>query len=142
MKRRRSNIPRSKLLTYSTVKSILENVTRNNSEYSSSSNESGSGFSSSSTISRGSSARSSRSSSPSSNTKLRICVRGQDAIVVHFVVLSTTKLSKVFNAYAKKVGASVQYLRFLIDGERLVPSDTLAEKKIYVWFYKTIPSRN
>ena len=34
-------------------------------------------------------------------------------------------MSKIFNAYAKRKGVSPEQLRFLVDGERVAPEETV-----------------
>lgn len=46
---------------------------------------------------------------------------GQETI---FKVKRSTKMKKVFDAYAARKGINVQSLRFMLDGERVMPDDT------------------
>ena len=58
---------------------------------------------------------------------LSLKVKSQDGNEVFFKVKKTTTFSKVMNAYCKKVGADMESVRFLFDGQRLRPEQTPAD---------------
>lgn len=51
-------------------------------------------------------------------------VRDQTGEEIQFKVKPTTKMEKILNAYADRKGVSVAALRFMVDGERINPTDT------------------
>ena len=55
---------------------------------------------------------------------ITIRVKDQGGEETFFKVKSTTKMSKVFSAYAQRKGVQQSSLRFLLDGERINPQDT------------------
>jgi hypothetical protein len=55
---------------------------------------------------------------------LNLKVKSQDGNEVYFKVKKTTQFSKVMSAYCKKVGADLESVRFLFDGQRLRPDQT------------------
>lgn len=57
----------------------------------------------------------------------RVLSSVQDGAETFFKVKPTTKMSKVFDAYAKRKGVASGTLRFLFDGERVQPDDTPAK---------------
>jgi small ubiquitin-related modifier len=48
---------------------------------------------------------------------------GKDSMT-EFKIKRTTKMGKVFKAYAKVKGKSLEHLKFLLDGERVMPDQT------------------
>jgi len=58
---------------------------------------------------------------------LNLKVKAQDGNEVYFKVKKTTQFSKVMSAYCKKVGADLESVRFLFDGQRLRPDQTPAD---------------
>jgi small ubiquitin-related modifier len=60
----------------------------------------------------------------SDETPITIQVKGNDGNEIAFRVKKTTKLSKIFDAYAAKVGISLDQLRFQLDGQRINKEDT------------------
>ena len=55
---------------------------------------------------------------------ITIRVKDQGGEETFFKVKNTTKMSKVFGAYAQRKGVQQSSLRFLLDGERINPEDT------------------
>ena len=55
----------------------------------------------------------------SSSDTLTVRVKDQTGEETYFKVKNTTKMGKVFQAYAKRKGLAVGSLRFLLDGERI-----------------------
>ena len=55
---------------------------------------------------------------------ITIRVKDQGGDETFFKVKKTTKMSKVFNAYAQRKGVSMTSLRFLIDGDRIDAAET------------------
>ena len=55
---------------------------------------------------------------------ITIRVKDQGGEETFFKVKNTTKMSKVFDAYAQRKGVQKSSLRFLLDGERINPADT------------------
>ena len=62
-----------------------------------------------------------------SGEHLSLKVKSQDGNEVYFKVKKTTAFAKVMNAYCKKVGADMESVRFLFDGQRLRPEQTPAD---------------
>jgi len=58
---------------------------------------------------------------------LSLKVKSQDGNEVYFKVKKTTQFMKVMSAYCKKVGADLDTVRFLFDGQRLRPEQTPAD---------------
>lgn len=58
---------------------------------------------------------------------LNLKVKAQDGNEVYFKVKKTTQFSKVMSAYCKRVGADLESVRFLFDGQRLRPDQTPAD---------------
>ena len=58
---------------------------------------------------------------------LSLKVKSQDGNEVFFKVKKTTTFSKVMTAYCKKVGADMDSVRFLFDGQRLRAEQTPAD---------------
>mmetsp|Transcript_2737 Transcript_2737/g.3767 ORF Transcript_2737/g.3767 Transcript_2737/m.3767 type:complete len:95 (+) Transcript_2737:73-357(+) len=58
---------------------------------------------------------------------LSVCIRDQTGEETFFKVKKTTKLEKVFNAYAERKGVNSSSLRFLLDGVRVRPEQTPTE---------------
>ena len=50
---------------------------------------------------------------------ITIRVKDQTGEATYFRVLLSTKMDKVFNAYAQRRGVAATALRFLLDGERI-----------------------
>lgn len=44
--------------------------------------------------------------------------------VVVFKLKPTTKFDKAFNAYARQVAIERQFLRFMVDGDKILPDQT------------------
>ncbi len=61
------------------------------------------------------------------NEHLSLKVKAQDGNEVFFKVKRTTQFHKVMGAYCKKVGADMESVRFLFDGQRLQPNQTPQE---------------
>ena len=59
---------------------------------------------------------------PAENTTITIRVKDQSGEETFFKVKKTTKMQKVFDAYAARKSVSRAKLRFMLDGER-VPDD-------------------
>lgn len=55
---------------------------------------------------------------------ITIRVRDQTGEETYFKIKKTTKMEKVFSTYAQRKGVQVSSLRFLLDGERINPTDT------------------
>jgi len=55
---------------------------------------------------------------------VQIKVVDQNGQEIYFKVKVTTPMSRLFQAYCAKSGQSTNSLRFLYDGQRVVPSDT------------------
>ena len=55
---------------------------------------------------------------------LNLIRKGPKVKKITFLVKNTTKMSKVFVAYAQRKGVQQSSLRFLLDGERINPEDT------------------
>ena len=55
---------------------------------------------------------------------ITIRVKDQGGDETFFKVKKTTKMSKVFGAYAQRKGVAITSLRFLIDGERIDAAET------------------
>jgi small ubiquitin-related modifier len=51
-------------------------------------------------------------------------VKDQGGDEIFFKVKKTTKMSKVFDAYAQRKGVAITSLRFLIDGDRIDAAET------------------
>mmetsp|Transcript_18589 Transcript_18589/g.23943 ORF Transcript_18589/g.23943 Transcript_18589/m.23943 type:complete len:92 (-) Transcript_18589:66-341(-) len=51
-------------------------------------------------------------------------VRDQTGEETFFKIKKTTKMSKVFETYASRKGVQASSLRFMLDGERIEPSQT------------------
>lgn len=51
-------------------------------------------------------------------------VKEQTGDEMFFKVKKTTKMSKIFDAYASRKGVTASTLRFLYDGERVLPDNT------------------
>eukprot|EP00621_Florenciella_sp_RCC1693_P005895 CAMPEP_0182533284 /NCGR_PEP_ID=MMETSP1323-20130603/13476_1 /TAXON_ID=236787 /ORGANISM="Florenciella parvula, Strain RCC1693" /LENGTH=94 /DNA_ID=CAMNT_0024743149 /DNA_START=65 /DNA_END=349 /DNA_ORIENTATION=+ len=67
---------------------------------------------------------------PSADEKgetITIRVRDQTGEETFFKVKKSTRFEKVFSTYAQRKGVNVASLRFLIDGERINPSQSPAE---------------
>jgi len=64
---------------------------------------------------------------PAPSEHLNLKVKAQDGNEVYFKVKKTTQFSKVMSAYCKKVGADLESVRFLFDGQRLRPDQTPAD---------------
>jgi len=64
---------------------------------------------------------------PASGEHLSLKVKSPEGNEVYFKVKKTTTFSKVMHAYCKKVGAEIENLRFLFDGQRLRPEQTPAD---------------
>ncbi len=71
-------------------------------------------------------ARESADEKPSSE-HLSLKVKSQDGNEVYFKVKRTTQFHKVMTAYCKKVGADLESVRFLFDGQRLQQNQTPAD---------------
>mmetsp|Transcript_8457 Transcript_8457/g.12805 ORF Transcript_8457/g.12805 Transcript_8457/m.12805 type:complete len:92 (-) Transcript_8457:1138-1413(-) len=56
--------------------------------------------------------------------QITIRVRDQTGEETVFKIKKTTKMSKVFNAYANRKGVDSKALRFLLDGERIGEDQT------------------
>lgn len=54
---------------------------------------------------------------------LKVCGQGSDGDIF-FKIKKTTPFAKLFAAYCEKTGKSVNSIRFMFDGERLLPTDT------------------
>lgn len=60
----------------------------------------------------------------SANEPITIRVKDQTGEETMFKIKKSTKMSKVFNAYAQRKGVEPASLRFLLDGERVGPDET------------------
>ena len=60
----------------------------------------------------------------SNNETITIQVKDQTGEQTLFKIKRTTKMSKVFSAYAQRKGVELASLRFLLDGERISETDT------------------
>ena len=60
----------------------------------------------------------------SGSETITIRVKDQAGDETFFKVKRTTKMNKVFGAYAQRKGVAPSSLRFLIDGERIDPTET------------------
>jgi len=58
------------------------------------------------------------------NEPITIRVKDQTGEETMFKIKKSTKMSKVFNAYAGRKGVEPASLRFLLDGERIGPDET------------------
>ena len=58
------------------------------------------------------------------NEPITIRVKDQTGEETMFKIKKSTKMSKVFNAYAQRKGVEAGSLRFLLDGERISDDDT------------------
>merc|ERR1712166_460076 len=63
-------------------------------------------------------------SKPDSGEHLNLKVKSPDGNEVYFKVKKSTQFSKVMSAYCKKVGADMDNVRFLFDGQRIRPDHT------------------
>ena len=61
---------------------------------------------------------------PSPGSLLNIRIRHWSGEVTFFGVKKTTRLNKVFDAYAQRRGVNVMTLRFLFDGQRVLSDAT------------------
>mmetsp|Transcript_16727 Transcript_16727/g.25445 ORF Transcript_16727/g.25445 Transcript_16727/m.25445 type:complete len:215 (+) Transcript_16727:169-813(+) len=59
-----------------------------------------------------------------SNEPITIRVKDQTGEETMFKIKKSTRMSKVFNAYAARKGVESASLRFLLDGERIGPDET------------------
>ena len=57
-------------------------------------------------------------------------LRSLDGMQIHFRVMPKTLLHKVFWAYAAKGSLELSNLKFMFEGARLCPHDTVQESKI------------
>ena len=55
---------------------------------------------------------------------LTVRVKDQTGEETYFKVKPTTKMGKVFKAYAQRKGINISALRFLLDGRRIEQDDT------------------
>ena len=55
---------------------------------------------------------------------LRVKGQSHDAAEMFFKVKMTTPFQKLFSAYCEKQGKNLSSVRFMFDGERLLPTDT------------------
>ena len=55
---------------------------------------------------------------------IQIRVKDQTGEEVFFKVKSHTQMGKIFDAYAKRRGVEPKVLRFMLDGRRILPTDT------------------
>ena len=62
--------------------------------------------------------------SPKENSAITIRVKDQAGDETFFKVKKTTKMGKVFDAFAQRKGVSKASLRFLLDGQRINEGDT------------------
>ena len=60
----------------------------------------------------------------SNNETITIQVKDQTGELTLFKIKKSTKMSKVFSAYAQRKGVELASLRFLLDGERISETDT------------------
>ena len=58
------------------------------------------------------------------NEQITIRVKDQTGEETMFKIKKSTKMSKVFSAYAQRKGVDAAALRFLLDGERINDTDT------------------
>lgn len=58
------------------------------------------------------------------NEPITIRVKDQTGEETMFKIKKSTKMSKVFSAYAQRKGVEVSSIRFLLDGERINDTDT------------------
>ena len=68
-----------------------------------------------------------RATAVEAGDSLNIRVRSQTSEETFFKVRTTTKLSKVFDAYAERTGIAASSFRFLFDGRRLYGYETPAD---------------
>ena len=61
---------------------------------------------------------------------LAVQLRDQHGDLMHFKVKKTTKLSKIFDAYAGRKGQTAAAMRFIAHGANLHPNATVAESDI------------
>ena len=59
------------------------------------------------------------------NNPMTVSVRNQRGEDTFFKVKLHTRIGKLLNAYANRTGQPVDTIRFLLDGERLSPEDTM-----------------
>jgi small ubiquitin-related modifier len=57
--------------------------------------------------------------------RITVKVRAQDGGEMHFKVKPTTKMERIFDAYATRHGLPLESLRFLLDGTRVKNDDTV-----------------
>ena len=55
---------------------------------------------------------------------ITIRVKDQTGDETYFKVKKTTKMSKIFSAYAQRKGVPINSLRFLVDGDRVDANET------------------
>lgn len=55
---------------------------------------------------------------------IQIRVKDQTGEEVFFKVKPHTQMGKIFDAYAKRRGVEPKVLRFMLDGRRILPTDT------------------
>mmetsp|Transcript_10789 Transcript_10789/g.34329 ORF Transcript_10789/g.34329 Transcript_10789/m.34329 type:complete len:95 (+) Transcript_10789:85-369(+) len=59
-----------------------------------------------------------------SDEMIMITLKDHDDKTTHFRIKRTTRLAKVFQAYAQRQGVDIAQYRFLLDGDRLAPDQT------------------
>jgi len=63
-------------------------------------------------------------SRPLAANELRIRIRDMNGEEHHFIIKQTTRMVKVFKAYAKLRGVSRTTFRFLLDGDKIIGDET------------------
>ena len=58
------------------------------------------------------------------SVKIKLIVKNDAGEIVNFKVKTTTKLSKLMDAYCTRAGLSIKQCRFIFDGKILQPYDT------------------
>mmetsp|Transcript_12812 Transcript_12812/g.24340 ORF Transcript_12812/g.24340 Transcript_12812/m.24340 type:complete len:90 (-) Transcript_12812:193-462(-) len=64
------------------------------------------------------------SDEPKESEPITLRVRDQTGEETFFKIKKTTKMQKVFETYAQRKGVQVGSLRFMLDGERIDPTQT------------------
>ena len=59
--------------------------------------------------------------------QLTVSIKDQSGEMMHFKIKKTTKMSKVFDAYASRKGQARPSLRFMLDGRRVTDEQTPGE---------------
>ncbi|KAM0746107.1 hypothetical protein T439DRAFT_330080 [Meredithblackwellia eburnea MCA 4105] len=67
---------------------------------------------------------------PEGNQHISLKIAGSGFPDLLIKVKRTTKLSKMMNAYCERAGKSLNEVRFMFDGNKIKPTDTIADLEI------------